>query len=186
MRRKGLIFTVGLLLASLAVPAFAGDDPSSAPISCGNGVPGGINCMASKKDLKEAHYAFREGVKLQEHRQLEQALARFDEASRLAPRNIQFLTAREMVKARLVFDHVQRGNLLLYENSRPQAAAEFRSALDLDGQNQYIQERLAEATRELAMPLPRALPVALVDSGEIHLEPREDRATFLRARIQAQ
>lgn len=178
MRRKGLILTVGLLVATLATPAFAGDDPSAAPISCGNGVPGGINCLVSKKDLKEAHYAFREGVKLQEHRQLEQALARFDEASRLAPQNIQFMAAREMVKARLVFDHVQRGNLLLYENSRLQAAAEFRSALDLDGQNQYVQERLAEATRELATVPPRTLPVALVDSGEIHIEPREDRATF--------
>ncbi len=165
-------------MAALATSAFAGDDPPSAPISCGNGVPGGINCLASKKGLKEAHYAFRDGVKLQEHRQLEQALARFDEASRLAPQNTQFLTAREMVKARLVFDHVQRGNLLLYENSRLQAAAEFRSALDLDGQNQYVQERLAEATRELATALPRTLPVALLNSGEIHIEPREDRATF--------
>lgn len=165
-------------MAALATSAFAGDDPPSAPISCGNGVPGGINCLASKKGLKEAHYAFRDGVKRQEHRQLEQALARFDEASRLAPQNTQFLTAREMVKARLVFDHVQRGNLLLYENSRLQAAAEFRSALDLDGQNQYVQERLAEATRELATALPRTLPVALLNSGEIHIEPREDRATF--------
>ena len=31
-----------------------------------------------------------------------------------------------MVKAQLVFDHVQRGNLLLLENPRAQAAAEFR------------------------------------------------------------
>ncbi len=178
MRRTGLIFTIGVLVATLALPAFAGDDPSSAPISCGNGVPGGINCLVSKKGLKEAHSAFREGVKLQEHQQLEQALERFDEASRLAPQNMQFLSAREIVKARLVFDHVQRGNLLLYENSRSQAAVEFRSALDLDGQDQYVQERLAEATRELATPRPRTLPVALVDSGEIHLEPREDRATF--------
>ena len=118
MRRTGLIFTIGVLVATLALPAFAGDDPSSAPISCGNGVPGGINCLVSKKGLKEAHSAFREGVKLQEHQQLEQALERFDEASRLAPQNMQFLRAREIVKARLVFDHVQRGNLLLYENSR--------------------------------------------------------------------
>ena len=178
MQRKGLIFTVVVLVAMLAAPAVAGDDPSSGPISCGNGVPGGINCLVSKKDLKEAHYAYREGVKLQQQRQLEQALARFDEASRLAPQDVQFLTAREMVKARLVFDHVQRGNVLLLENARLQAAAEFRSALDLDGQNQYVQQRLEDATRELAKPLPRALPVALLDSGEIHLDPRDDRATF--------
>ncbi len=180
MRQRAFIIAVGILATTLASAAFAnGDDPSSEPpISCGNGVPGGVNCLVSKKELKEASYAFREGVKLQDHRRLEEALVQFDKASRMAPQNMQFLTAREVVKAQLVFDHVQRGNLLLWENSRTQAAAEFRAALDLDSENQYARERLEEATRELAPALPWALPVRLADSGEIHLEPRDDRATF--------
>lgn len=180
MRQRAFIIAVGILATTLASAAFAnGDDPSSEPpISCGNGVPGGVNCLVSKKELKEASYAFREGVKLQDHRRLEEALVQFDKASRMAPQNMQFLTAREVVKAQLVFDHVQRGNLLLWENSRTQAAAEFRAALDLDSENRYARERLEEATRELAPALPRALPVRLADSGEIHLEPRDDRATF--------
>src|ERR1700757_2097796 len=91
---------------------------------------------------------------------------------------MQFLTARELVKSHLVFDHVQRGNLLLWENARLQAAAEFRAALDLDSGNQYARERLEEATREFAPAKPPVLPLRVTDSGEIHLEPRNDRATF--------
>ncbi len=178
MRRRAFILAMGLL-AALSSAFAAGDEPSLAPpISCGNGVPGGVNCIASKKELKEARYAFHEGVKFQQLRRLEDAFAQFDTASRLAPQNKQFLTAREILKAQLVFNHIERGNVLLWENSRPMAAAEFRAALDLDAENQFARERLDEATRELAPALPRTLPVRLTDSVEIHLEPRDDRATF--------
>jgi general secretion pathway protein D len=179
MRRRAFIFGVGILAVALSSAFAADDDPSSPPlISCGNGVPGGVNCIASKKELKEARFAFREGVKFQQRRRLEDAFAQFDTASRLAPQNTQFLTAREIVKAQLVFNHIERGNVLLWENSRALAAVEFRAALDLDAENQFARERLDEATRELATALPRALPVRLTDSAEIHLEPRDGRATF--------
>ena len=171
---------MGFLAATLAMPAFgdSGNDSSAPPISCGNGVPGGINCLVSKKELKQARNAFREGMKLQDHQRLEEAFTQFNTASRLAPQNMQFLTARELVKAQLIFDHIQRGNLLLLEDARAHAGAEFRAALELDAENEFARERLAEATRELAPALPRALPVGLADSGEIHLEPKGDRATF--------
>jgi general secretion pathway protein D len=180
MQRTAFILAVGLWATTLAASAYAkGDDPSSPPpLSCGNGIPGGVNCIASKKELKQARYAFAQGVKLEDHRRLEEAFAQFDAAARLAPRNIQFLTAREMAKAQLVFNHIQRGNLLLVENSRIQAAAEFRSALELDRENEFARERLEETTREFAPPLPRTLPPGVADSGEIHLEPKDDRATF--------
>ena len=170
---------MGLLAATLVSAAFAGGDPSSiAPISCGSGVPGGINCLVSKKELKDARSAFHEGVKLQDRRQLEEAFTQFDKATRMAPQNSQFLTAREVVKSQLVFGHIQRGNLLLLENKRAQAAVEFRAALDFDAENGYARERLGEATRESAPAISRALPVQVTDSSEIHLQPRDDRATF--------
>jgi general secretion pathway protein D len=180
MRRTTFIMAMGFLAATLAMPAFgdSGNDSSAPPISCANGIPGGINCLVSKKELKEARNAFREGVKLQNHQQLEEAFTQFNTASRLAPQNMQFLTARELVKAQLIFDHIQRGNLLLLEDARAHAGAEFRAALELDAENEFARERLAEATRDLAPALPRGLPVGLADSGEIHLEPRGDRATF--------
>ncbi len=184
MRRTAFIIAVGLLAAALTAPGFAaGDDPTATPppaLPCRSGIPGGIHCTASKEDLKQAKNDYKKGVKLQVDRHLEQAFDQFDEASRLAPQNMQFLTAREILKAQLVFNHVERGNALMLGNAKSKASAEFRAALDLDPDNQYARERLheAEATRESAPVLPRSLPVRQVDSGEIHLEPREVRATF--------
>jgi len=170
----------GLLAAGLAAPALAAaNDPAlDQPISCGNGIPGGVNCIATKSELKEARSAFTRGRKLADHRQLEEAFSEFDKAARLAPQNPQFLTARELVKAQLVFHHVERGNVLLLENLRARAAEEFRAALDLDPENQFVQERFKEAVREEAVDAPAVLPVQLADAGEIHLQPRDERATF--------
>jgi len=180
MRRTVLIIATGLFAAMLAPATFAGSDEpaATAPVSCGNGVPGGVNCVVTKDQQKQARKAFASGLKLEEHKRLEEAFLEFDKAARLVPQNPQFLTARELVKARLVFDHVERGNVLLLENARPQASAEFRAALDLDPANQFVRERLAESARESAPDLPAVLPAGLEESSEIHLQPRDDRATF--------
>jgi general secretion pathway protein D len=177
---RQISFILMAVAAALAMSAFAvsGDAPVVPPTTCGSGIPGGVNYIVSKKDLKDARKAFEKGIKLQNQRQLEAAFDRFEEATRLAPQNAQFLTAREVVKAQLVFNHVQRGNVLLLEDARVRAAAEFRAALELDAQNEFAQERLVEASRSIAPSLPRAVPTLFADSSEIHLEPRNDRATF--------
>ncbi len=163
----------------MAPAAFAGDDPTlAAPVSCGNGIPGGVNCVVTKDQQKQARKAFASGLKLEEHKRLGEAFEQFDKAARLVPQNPQFLTARELLKAQLVFNRVERGNVLLLENARPQAAAEFRAALDLDPENEFVRERLAESTRPLAPDLPPVVPAGLEDSTEIHLQPRDERATF--------
>ncbi len=91
MRGAWSILAVGLLAAMPAVPAFAANDlPVDAPIiSCGNGIPGGVYCAPSKKDLKEARNAYERGLKLQDHHQMEQAFAQFDQALRLAPQDVK-------------------------------------------------------------------------------------------------
>lgn len=177
--RCALSILAACFLAILAVPLFADDSTVSAPIiSCGNGVPGGVNCIASKNDLKQAHTAYTHGLKLREHRNLEEALAQFDEATRLAPQNMLFLSARETTKSQLVFQHTERGDALLENAQREQAAAEFRAALNLDPDNAYTQERLAEALRDPAAPRLTGLSATLADSNEIHLQPKSERATF--------
>ena len=93
------------------------------------------------------------------------------EATRLDPQNVQFLTAREVLKAKLVFGHIERGNVLLLEDARARAAAEFRAALDLDAENEFARERLQEATREVMPTSTRTLASRLTESTEIHLEP---------------
>ena len=180
MRRTAFLIKVALLAVTLALPAFAGnEDPlPPPPVFCSSGIPGGVNCIVSKKEMKEAREAFARGHKLQDHNRLEDAFTQYSEATRLVPQELQFLTAREMVKAQLVFNHVERGNVLLAENSRPRAAAEFRAALDLDPDNQFVRERLEESAYPPIPALPRVLPERLVDAGEIHLEPKNDRATF--------
>ena len=97
------------------------------------------------------------------------------------PQDPQYLTAREVVKAQLVFNHMQRETRCYWNTRRPHAAAEFRAALDLDPENEFARERLEEATREMT-PTPAALhwalPATTMESSEIHLEPNDGRATF--------
>ncbi len=178
MRHKSILITTALaVLVSVSGVARAGDAPDGLPISCGNGLIGGVNCQVTKEDRKEAHEAFARGVKLHERRQLEDALEQFQKASQLVPQDIQFLTAREMVKAKLVFDHVERGNSFLLQSAREPAAAEFRAALKLDPDNQFAQERLVEASRPELTP-PDPLRARVSESEAIHLQPSDDRATF--------
>ena len=169
-----------VLSAAMASAAAAGDasQPVEIPVSCGNGVPGGINCVASKKDLRAAHDAYSRGLKLRDRKHVEEAFAEFDKALRLAPLDPQFLTAREMVKSQLVFGHVERGNALLSTSNYDQAASEFRAALELDPENQFARQRLQDATRD-SVPVPiTTVPAWFSDAGEVRLRPNNMRATF--------
>ncbi len=171
-----------VLAVGLALPAFsAADEPASMspPVSCSNGIPGGINCIVTKEGMRQAREAYARGIKLEEHGQPEDAFVQFDQASKTVPQNVQFLTAREVVKGQLVFNHIERGNALLVQNYRPQARAEFRAALDLEPDNQYALERLAEATRNNVDQNQRIVPpVESSFASEIQLEPKNDVSTF--------
>lgn len=180
MLRRHLIFAV-MLLAILVLPARADDNPTASPVTCASGIPGGVNCIPTKKDLKEAREAFSRGLKLNEHQQTEKAFAQFDRALRLVPQDPQFLTARETLKARLVFQHVEAGNRFLAEDARMRAAAEFQAALDLDPNDDFVRERLEQAA---PAPLPRMASFEnpdlsrLAESEEIRLHPADSIATF--------
>ncbi len=179
MERLRFILAVCLVAATPGVLAFAGSDATadSAIISCGNGIPGGVNCTPSRQDLKQARTAYNHGLKLQD-RNLEEAFAQFDQASRLVPHDIKFLSAREATKAQLVFQHTERGEAFLADGQRAQAMAEFRAALDLDPDNAYTQQRLAESLRNPAAVALSGLTAMLADSSEIHLQPKAEQATF--------
>ncbi len=181
MGRVELILTIVVLAMVSALPAVAGDD-TLAPVSCGNGVPGGVNCLVTKQEKKEAHRFYERGRRFEAENKLDDAYRQFDEAARLAPQTVAYLSARELVKARIVFDHIENGNALLASQSQNslaqiQAAQEFHAALDLDPSNGYARERLHDATLDSA-PIQPVVPQRLVDAGEIHLMPNEDLATF--------
>jgi general secretion pathway protein D len=180
MRRVEFMLAVCLVVALANVPSFAGSDAAdeAPPLLCANGVPGSVHCTPSKQDLKEAATAYARGVKLNDHQHLEEAFTQFDRALRLAPQNPAFLSAREMSKAQLVFQHTERGDALLANDQNEQAAAEYRAALDLDPNNAYAQERLADAVRSPAAPALGGWAAMVADSTEIHLQPKAERATF--------
>jgi len=52
-------------------------------------------------------------------------------------KNVGFVTAREVVRQQVVFDHLQHGNAEMLKNRQIEALAEFRSALHLDPQNEF-------------------------------------------------
>jgi general secretion pathway protein D len=166
-------------LALIASPAFAADDSaaSAPPVACASGIPGGVSCVPTKEDLKDARQDFSRGIKLQESNRLEEAFARYDEALHLVPQNTRYLTARELLKAQLVFNHVEHGNALLNDNNRPEAAAEFRAALNLDPENDFARERLDESIQN---PLfhEGTMPEPLEYGGEIHIQPKDGNKSF--------
>ena len=172
------ILATAVSLAVVPRIAVARDQPLSPPIACANGLIGSINCIPTKGDLKSSREAFERGLKLHKRERMEEAFEQFDEAARLNPQNIDYLRAREGLRAKLVFDHIQRGNVLMLQDARLRAAAEFRAAIDLDGNNQFAQERLEEATRVSNPVLNKMVPAPLPESTEIHLDPVESRATF--------
>ncbi len=184
MRCASSILAVCVLATLAGVPSLADDslthqsDVVPPEISCGNGVPGGVNCIPSKNDLKQARNAYAHGLKLKERSRLEEALVQFNEASRLAPQNVTFLSAWELTKSQLVFQHTERGDAFMAEAQPEQAAAEFRAALNLDSDNLYTQERLADSVRDPAAPRLSGLSATLAESDEIHLQPKGEVATF--------
>jgi general secretion pathway protein D len=180
MRRLRSTLAVCLLAGMPGVPALAGNDaPADTPkISCGSGEPGAINCVPSKEGLKQARSAYNQAVKLQDRKHLEESFAKFDQASRLVPRDPRFLSAREMTKAQLVFQHTERGDAFLADAQREHAVAEFRAALELDPDNAYAQQRLADSLRDPSAPALSGMAALLADSSEIHLQPNSEQATF--------
>ena len=100
MRWRRFILSVCAWAALAGLPAFAGVNEIVDPpvISCGNGIPGGVNCVTSRKDLKEARNAYSHGLKLEQRSLLPEAFAAFDEASRLAPMSERDLATRASPK----------------------------------------------------------------------------------------
>jgi general secretion pathway protein D len=130
----------------------------------------------TKRELKQAKSAFAKGIKLQNSRHLAEALEEFDNAVRLSPENRDYLTAREMLRQQLVFERTESGNASLRDGRQVEALADFRSALALDPQNAYAQQRLSDITGVPNMK--PELPRILADSGELHVKPNALKSDF--------
>ena len=147
----------------------AADTPSAvAPSLCSNSA-GAPACHGPAKDLKAARQAFARGLKLEKSQNdklqsLDQAFYEFEEASRLVPQNVEYLTAREMTRQHLAGMHLERGNGDLLDGRQVEALAEFRTALNLDPQNEFAQQRILDALGPV--PAHTAGPPEVVVSSE--------------------
>ena len=123
-----------LSVAGLAIAGLCADQPVLPLLPCAQGFSQGATCNPSKNDLKLAKKAFNKGLKLQNVKRTGEALEQFKIASRLVPQAVDYVTAREMARQQLVYEHVERGNTELLNGHQVEALAEFRGALDLDPQ----------------------------------------------------
>jgi general secretion pathway protein D len=165
-----------LLALGLAAAAFSSDGPANAPLlPCPQSSPGAVSCNPSKKESREASAAFVAGLRLQREKRMDEAFDQFETAARLAPRNVDYVTAREMTRQQIVFDHLERGNTELLKGRQIEAVAAFRSALHLDPKNEFAQQRLRDAMGEWA-PKTSGPPQILADTDEIRVVPDPARA----------
>ncbi|HYR41403.1 MAG TPA: hypothetical protein VER98_00125 [Terriglobia bacterium] len=169
---------VGIVLLSAAVCLAADGVPTTAPSSstCSD-VAGSPVCKASSKDLKAARKAFSRGLKFQRDKHLDEAFSEFEEASRLIPQNVEYLTAREMLRQQIVGSHLEHGNNNLQNGRQVEALADFRLALQLDPQNEFAQQRLRDAVGPL--PVHASGPPELIASVDaLAAKPKEERHDF--------
>jgi len=136
-----------LLLAGVCM---ATDTPPAVAPSLCSDTAGAPACHGPAKDLKAARQAFARGLELEKSKNdklqsLDQAFYEFEEASRLVPQNVEYITAREMTRQHLAGMHLERGNSDLLDGRQVEALAEFRTALNLDPQNEFAQQRILDA-----------------------------------------
>ena len=148
----------------LAAVCLAADTPSAvAPSLCSNS-GGAPACHGPKKDLKTARQAFARGLKLEKAQNLDEAFYEFQEAARLVPQNVEYLTAREITRQHLAGMHLEHGNSDLLDGRQVEALAEFRTALSLDPQNEFAEQRINDALGPV--PVHTAGPPQVVASAD--------------------
>jgi len=167
-----------LAVLCLAIAACAGDQPQGLLLEpCPQGSSDNAPCTPSHQELKDAKAAFAKGLKLDHEKRREEALDQFEKAAHLAPRDVEYVTAREMTRQQLVYDHLQRGNEAQLAGRQVEALGEFRAALQLDPGNHFAQSRLNDALGEWAPKVPSVTQI-VAETRETRVQPDQVRADF--------
>ena len=115
-------------------------------------------------------------MKLKKSGKLDDAFDKFERAAQLNPRSVDYVTAREVTRAQLAMEAINRGNQALEENKEVVAMAEFRTALKFDPQNEFASERLRESVWRSA---PESNNLRIVDSSApVVLQPSPSHHDF--------
>lgn len=132
-------------------------------------------CGVSRQEIQQGKRDFARALKLQKQGKSDQALEAFASAAGAVPRDLEYVTAREVLRQKLVYDRVKSGNDLILRGQPEQAAGEFRRALELDPSNTFSQQRLQDTVR-----IPAAMPAlkALDEPGELRVVPAAGYRSF--------
>jgi len=171
----------GLVLLLVTFTTLWAEDQPATPVppsvGCASGLPGVPTCVTSPASRKEAKQAFQRGLKFQKDSKLERALDEFNKAADLAPRDVEYVTMRELVKQQLVYDHLQKGNTALAADQQVLAMGEFQAALSLDPTNDFAKQRLNDAVDNDTKGARRP-PRVVESSNEIIVAPKDGLQTF--------
>jgi general secretion pathway protein D len=164
---------LALLISLVQIRLSAKETPALLPCPPG---ASDVQCNPSSRETKEAKAAFSHGLKIQE-KSPDEAYREFERASNLVPRNVEYVTARELAKQQLVSKYIQRGSQEMEAGKQIEAVADFRRAMNLDPTNQFAQQRLLDVAGRSA-PKISAPPRVVEESTEIKLSPNQNRASF--------
>ncbi|HTZ97670.1 MAG TPA: hypothetical protein VMB18_14810 [Terriglobales bacterium] len=167
-----------VLAAMMPCAAMAADQPTGGSmLSCLQESPGNPACIPSHNDLKKAKEAFSKALHLEKEKQLDEAYHEFDTAARLVPNNIDYQTALAVTREELVSQHLKQGDLDLEGGLPIQAQAEFSSAMALDPDNAFAQQRMQDSLGEWAPE--KNTGVKIIDAaGPAQVEPKGGRNDF--------
>src|SRR5579859_1586872 len=144
-----------------------------------------LSCLAcqaadkapSKDDLKRAQKSFQRAIELQKAGKIDDALEAATAASALVPGNLEYLTAREMLKLQMAGNFVQRGNQLADKGNNAEAAGQFRASLAIDPANAYVQQRLRDVSPP-ENPEHEHILQLLASVDQIAVTPKPGKASF--------
>lgn len=114
----------------------------------GTAAAGSARSGPSSQDLKLAEKSFQHALQLQKEGRLEEAFKEASMAVALVPSNLEYLTARELLRSRIAGNYIERGNLLADIGKTTEAEEQYHQALALDPQNGYAQQRLHDIEPE--------------------------------------
>jgi len=135
-------------------------------------------CAASQDDLKKAAQEFARALKLQKEGKPDEAIFAFQEAARLVPRDMEYVTAHEVARQQGVLRHIEAGNNFLAAGKKVEANAEFRMAVQLDPTNRFAVQRLQEAIAPITSSAGLQTLRVTDDFGELRVVPRNIRQNF--------
>ncbi len=168
-----------MLLFAALLPAY-GQQPAlsqnAQPALCSEQADSKLPKCPNADERRRAAGEFHVALKLQKQSRAREAFAHFEAAAKLAPDNLEYLTAREVARQRLVFEDVQAGNQAMAAGNSLTALARFREALQFDPDNDFARQQLAAALPHMAQVKPAAEPDALAET--VRLQPETGQRKF--------